>query len=255
MLQNLHGRMIPAALATALLAVFPATTPTSLARIEVGTTQMSSRVVVGSVALAVATGLAVGQEGLVGRDVNTDPHFADHRVHPFNMTAQLMLAVEAIRLVIAHVAVRLGTRRARNRGLGNGSHLLGSSIRGGNADHFVLLLGLLGLARLARHLPLVVLRVRVDDLADEAVAHDVGARQHREVDVVDAAEHLLRDLQDELGLAYVFISHDLAVVRFISDEVLVMKDGRVVEAGLTDQVLDDPQHPYTQLLVSSVLQA
>jgi energy-coupling factor transporter ATP-binding protein EcfA2 len=56
--------------------------------------------------------------------------------------------------------------------------------------------------------------------------------------------NLLKDLQDELGLAYVFISHDLAVVRFISDEVLVMKDGEVVEQASADtQILAAPAGP------------
>jgi putative phosphonate transport system ATP-binding protein len=59
----------------------------------------------------------------------------------------------------------------------------------------------------------------------------------------------------ELQLAVVLVTHDLAVARLLAHRLLVMKDGRVVEAGLTDQVLDDPQHPYSQLLVSSVLQA
>ncbi|MEE3099711.1 MAG: phosphonate metabolism protein PhnK, partial [Pseudomonadota bacterium] len=59
----------------------------------------------------------------------------------------------------------------------------------------------------------------------------------------------------ELGLSAVIVTHDLAVVRLLADRLMVMKDGRMVETGLTDQVLDDPQHPYTQLLVSSVLQA
>ncbi|MGY6635142.1 MAG: phosphonate C-P lyase system protein PhnK [Alkalilacustris sp.] len=66
---------------------------------------------------------------------------------------------------------------------------------------------------------------------------------------------LLRGLVREMGLAAVVVTHDLAVVRLLAHRLLVMKDGRVVEAGLTDQVLDDPQHAYTQLLVSSVLQA
>ena len=66
---------------------------------------------------------------------------------------------------------------------------------------------------------------------------------------------LLRGLVRDMGLAAVVVTHDLAVVRLLAHRLLVMKDGRVVEAGLTDQVLDDPQHPYTQLLVSSVLQA
>jgi putative phosphonate transport system ATP-binding protein len=65
---------------------------------------------------------------------------------------------------------------------------------------------------------------------------------------------LLRGLVRELGLSAVIVTHDLAVVRLLADRLMVMKDGYVVETGLTDQVLDDPQHAYTQLLVSSVLQ-
>ncbi|WP_148717082.1 phosphonate C-P lyase system protein PhnK [Chitinolyticbacter meiyuanensis] len=65
---------------------------------------------------------------------------------------------------------------------------------------------------------------------------------------------LLRDLVGRLGLAVIIVTHDLAVARLLAHRMLVMQRGRVVEAGLTDQVLDDPQHPYTQLLVSSVLQ-
>jgi putative phosphonate transport system ATP-binding protein len=64
---------------------------------------------------------------------------------------------------------------------------------------------------------------------------------------------LLRELVDELQLAAVVVTHDLAVARLLAQRMLVMKDGCVVEQGLTDRVLDDPQHPYTQLLVSSVL--
>ncbi|MEL6233105.1 MAG: phosphonate C-P lyase system protein PhnK [Pseudomonadota bacterium] len=66
---------------------------------------------------------------------------------------------------------------------------------------------------------------------------------------------LLRGLVRRLGLSVVVVTHDLAVIRLLADRVMVMKEGRVVETGLTDQVLDDPQHAYTQLLVSSVLQA
>jgi putative phosphonate transport system ATP-binding protein len=65
---------------------------------------------------------------------------------------------------------------------------------------------------------------------------------------------LLRGLVREMGLSAIAVTHDLAVVRLLADRLMVMKDGRVVETGLTDQVLDDPQHGYTQLLVSSVLQ-
>jgi peptide/nickel transport system ATP-binding protein len=64
--------------------------------------------------------------------------------------------------------------------------------------------------------------------------------------------NLLKDLQDELGLAYIFISHDLAVVRFIADEVLVMKDGEVVEQASAEQIMLAPQQAYTQRLISAV---
>lgn len=66
---------------------------------------------------------------------------------------------------------------------------------------------------------------------------------------------LLHGLVVELGLAAVVVTHDLAVARLLSHRTIVMKDGRVVEHDLTDRVLDDPREPYTQLLVSSVLQA
>lgn len=66
---------------------------------------------------------------------------------------------------------------------------------------------------------------------------------------------LIKSLVRELNLSAIIVTHDLAVVRLLADRLMVMKDGYVVEFGLTDQVLDDPQHSYTQLLVSSVLQA
>lgn len=65
---------------------------------------------------------------------------------------------------------------------------------------------------------------------------------------------LLRELVRDLNLAVILVTHDMAVARLMADRLMVMKGGRVVESGLTDQVLDDPQHPYSQLLVSSVLQ-
>jgi len=64
---------------------------------------------------------------------------------------------------------------------------------------------------------------------------------------------LTRGLVGSLGIACVVVTHDLGVVRLLSHRLMVMKGGEVVEHGLTDQVLDDPQHPYTQLLVSSIL--
>ncbi|HPG79059.1 MAG TPA: dipeptide ABC transporter ATP-binding protein [Piscinibacter sp.] len=64
--------------------------------------------------------------------------------------------------------------------------------------------------------------------------------------------NLLKDLQDELGLSYIFISHDLAVVRFMADEVLVMKDGEVVEQANVSQILEAPQQEYTRRLLSAI---
>ena len=64
---------------------------------------------------------------------------------------------------------------------------------------------------------------------------------------------LLRQLTRQMRLAVVIVTHDLAVARLLAHRMMVMQKGVVVETGLTDQVLDDPQHPYTQLLVSSVL--
>ncbi len=63
---------------------------------------------------------------------------------------------------------------------------------------------------------------------------------------------LLRGLVADLGLAVVIVTHDLAVARLLSQRMVVMKDGGIVEEGLTDRVLDDPRHPYTQLLVASI---
>ncbi len=65
---------------------------------------------------------------------------------------------------------------------------------------------------------------------------------------------LLRRLVADLDLAAILVTHDLAVARLLAHRTLVMQGGRVVEQGLTDQILDDPQHPYTQLLVSSIPQ-
>jgi len=62
---------------------------------------------------------------------------------------------------------------------------------------------------------------------------------------------LLRDLQERYKLAYMFISHDLRVVRALADEVIVLKDGKVMEQGRADQIFDQPQHPYTRALMAA----
>jgi microcin C transport system ATP-binding protein len=65
---------------------------------------------------------------------------------------------------------------------------------------------------------------------------------------------LLRDLQERHGLAYMFISHDLKVVRALADHVVVLKDGKVVEQGPRDQIFDTPQTPYTRALMSAAFE-
>ena len=64
--------------------------------------------------------------------------------------------------------------------------------------------------------------------------------------------NLLKRLQRELGLAYLFISHNMSVIRYMSDRIAVMYMGRIVEIGRRAQVLDRPSHPYTQSLLSAV---
>jgi putative phosphonate transport system ATP-binding protein len=74
-----------------------------------------------------------------------------------------------------------------------------------------------------------------------------------DVSVQARALDLIRNLQRELGLSIIVVSHDLGVIRLLTKRTIVMKQGRIVETGLTDQILEDPQHPYTQILVSSQL--
>jgi putative phosphonate transport system ATP-binding protein len=64
---------------------------------------------------------------------------------------------------------------------------------------------------------------------------------------------LIRGLQQELGVATIVVSHDLGVIRLLTSRTIVMRHGCIVEEGLSDQILEDPQHPYTQLLVNSTL--
>jgi len=64
--------------------------------------------------------------------------------------------------------------------------------------------------------------------------------------------NLLRDLQRDLGLTYLFVTHDLSVVRYMSDTIAVMYLGRIVESGTREQLFGDPQHPYTHALLASI---
>ena len=82
-------------------------------------------------------------------------------------------------------------------------------------------------------------------IADEATsALDVSLRSQ----MLD----LMMKLQDELGLSYVFISHDMSVIRYMCDRVAVMYRGKIVEVGETDQVVNDPAHDYTRALLSAI---
>jgi peptide/nickel transport system ATP-binding protein len=66
--------------------------------------------------------------------------------------------------------------------------------------------------------------------------------------------NLLQDLQDEFGISYIFISHDLAVVKYMADQVMVMNEGEIVEIADSDEIYLRPRHPYTKKLLASIPQ-
>ncbi len=73
-----------------------------------------------------------------------------------------------------------------------------------------------------------------------------------DVSVQATVLNLLLDLQEEFGLTYVFISHDLAVVKYMADDILVMNQGEIVERGTSDEIYSNPRHPYTQQLLAAI---
>lgn len=111
------------------------------------------------------------------------------------------------------------------------AHRLPSELSGGQKQR-------VGIARALAAEPRMIICDEVTSALDQLVAEGIL--------------RLLAKLQDELGLAYMFITHDLATVRAIADSVVVMKDGRVVEQGTKEEMFNPPHHPYTDLLLSSV---
>ena len=82
---------------------------------------------------------------------------------------------------------------------------------------------------------------------------DVYKRQGLDLSVQANVLDLIKKIQRELGVSMLVVSHDLGVIRMLADRTIVMLDGEIIEQGLTDQVMEDPQHPYTQQLVYSLL--
>jgi oligopeptide/dipeptide ABC transporter ATP-binding protein len=76
-----------------------------------------------------------------------------------------------------------------------------------------------------------------------------------DVSVRSGILRLLLQLRDELGVAFLFVSHDLSVARYVSDRIAVMYLGRIVELGPTDRVVHSPVHPYTRMLIAAVPEA
>ena len=98
----------------------------------------------------------------------------------------------------------------------------------------------IGIARALVMLPQLV-------IADECISA-------LDVSIQAQVVNLMRDLQDELGITYLFIAHDLSMVKYISDRLGIMHLGHIVETGTTDEIFANPLHPYTQSLLSAILE-
>ena len=93
---------------------------------------------------------------------------------------------------------------------------------------------------------------RLDDqLAARRLCY-IGTVKDEILNLDDLVLNLLNDLKEHYGYTYIFITHDLSVVKFFSDRIMVMEKGRIVEEGPSDQLFANPQHPYTQRLLAAI---
>jgi hypothetical protein len=123
MLEDFHRWVITTAFSASLLTVFPTSAPATLAGVEVGTTQVSGSVIVSAISLTIPASFAIRQECFVRGDINTNPNLTKHGMDPLNVSAQLVLPMEAIGLVVAHRTIRLLTWGPLYRSFGNGCDL------------------------------------------------------------------------------------------------------------------------------------
>lgn len=169
--------------------------------------------------------------------------------------------------------------RAEPLGLAYQNPAMGLNLRitaGGNIAERLLNVRVRSVADIRERAQYLLRRTEVpSDRMDDIPAHFSGGMQQRvqlskvlannprvlfldelttglDVSVQAGVLDLVRELQVQTGVAMVAVSHDIAVIRLLAGRTMVMKDGRVIESGLTDQVLEDPHHPYTQLLVASM---
>jgi len=194
--------------------------------------------------LSLLGGLESPQEGTVRVD--------DHDLAGMSRGELATFRRETVGFVFQHFGLLEALTAAENVELAGS---LAGAATGPRRRRAAELLEAVGLADRARHRPLelsggerqrlAIARALIIEpsliILDEAVsALDVSIRAQ----ILD----LLAELSDRLGLSYLFISHDLSVVRSITDRVLVMKSGKIVESGATEDVFRNPQHPYTQEL-------
>ena len=159
-----------------------------------------------------------------------DPHGSLNRSLPAGTTVDEMLRIHHPELNRAHRKERVGELFEEVGLTERHTQALPDSLSGGQKQRVAIARALASPAKV------IVL--------DEAVSA-------LDVSVQAQVLELLKRLRDEHGLTYLFITHDLSVVREIADEVLVMRRGAIVETGTVGEVLDHPQHPYTQLLIAS----